>query len=233
VKDRKRVPSPATIISCIALFVALGGSGYAATRLATTHSDKSQAAPSASYAKARHKPSQKALIAAAVAKYLKAHRSEFIGPRGPVGQAGQPGGVGPKGDTGPAGFGSATATLTGPVSTVSSSPENLGGPSVTVNVGPSGLVAFYAIGELKSVGGGTAEIALIAPSGFSPQITTNSSSYFKLHSEPGSNEGTFIFSTPLSTDFVGPGTKTFSLEYLDSGGGTGFFKEVELLVIPL
>jgi hypothetical protein len=221
------------IISCIALFVALGGTGYAATRLAATPANVSSA-PAPTYAKAKHKPSQKALIKAAVAKYVKAHKSEFIGPRGLTGGAGPQGDPGPKGETGPAGLASVSDTLASQVNTGSASPVELGGghPSVTVHVGPSGLVAYWARGELKSVGGGTAEITLIEPTGYAPQITTNSSSYFQLHTEPGSDTGTFIFNTGLSTLYLGPGTKTLSLEYSDSGG-TGYFKEVELLVVPL
>jgi hypothetical protein len=124
-----------------------------------------------------------------------------------------------------------TASLAGPVSTGSSSPVDLGGPSVTVNVGPSGLVAYWARGELKSVGGGEAEIALI-DKGFAPQLTTPANFYVQLHTEPGSDSGTNVFNTGLSTDYVGPGKQTLKLEYLDSGG-TGFFQEVELVVIPL
>jgi hypothetical protein len=226
-----RIPSPGTVIGCIALFVALGGTGYAATRIVTPSETSSGSTPG--YATAsKHKRSQKALIKAAVAAYLKAHKGDFVGPRGPAGAAGAQGGPGPKGDVGPAGLASESARLAGPVSTGSASPVDLGGPSVTVHVGPSGLVAYWAQGELKSVGGGTAEITLIEPSGYAPQITTTSSSYFNLHTDPGSDEGTFIFNTGLSTFYAGPGTKTFSLRYSDTGG-TGFFKEVELVVVPL
>jgi hypothetical protein len=232
VKDRKRIPSPGAIIGCIALFVALGGTGYAATRIAATRSDRSQAQ---AHPKAKHKkPSQKALIKAAVASYLAAHKADFRGPAGQAGKQGPVGLQGSKGDTGPAGLASETDTLAGPVETGSSSMVKLGGghPTVTVHVGPSGLVAYWASAELKSVGGGTAEITLEDPTSYAPQLTTSSSSFFKLHTEPGSDSGAFIFNTGLSTEYVGPGTKTFSLEFSDTAG-TGVFQEVELVVIPL
>ncbi len=226
---KPRLPSSATIIACIALFVALGGTGYAASQIA--HSG-------AEHKKSHRKPSQRSLINAAVAKYFASHRSQFVGPRGPggaigsPGPTGAPGSPGPTGETGPAGLASGSAKLAGPVSTGSSSVVDLGGPSVTVKVGPSGLVAFWATARLKSVGGGTAEVTLEEPSGSSVQIQNSSSSAITYYTKPESNSGTIIFNAGLSTDFVGSGNKTFKLEYSDSGG-TGTFENVELVVIPL
>ncbi len=218
-----RLPSPATIIACIALFVALGGTGYAATQIA--HSG-------AEARKSYRKPARKSLIKAAVAKYFASHRSQLVGPRGPSGSVGSAGPQGVPGEIGPAGLASESAKLAGPVSTGSASTVDLGGPSVTVKVGPSGLVAFWATATLKSVGGGTADVTLEEPSGSSVQIHNSSSSAITYYTEPGSNNGTIIFNAGLSTDHVGSGNKTFKLEYSDSGG-TGVFEEVELVVIPL
>jgi hypothetical protein len=53
-----------------------------------------------------------------------------------------------------------------------------------------------------------------------------------LYTKPESDSGTNIFNAGLSTEYVGPGQKTFSLQYTDSAG-TGTFSEVELVVIPL
>jgi hypothetical protein len=218
------LPSPTAIIAFIALFVALGGSGYAASQLAHTAKHKN-----------RHGKSQKALIKAAVAKYLAGHRAQFIGATGPAGGIGPQGGIGPpgpRGETGPTGLASASDRLAGPVSTGSATPVDLGGPSVTVNVGPSGLVAFWAKAKLKSVGGGTAEIVIQHPTGYATQITNSSSSPIQMFTKAESNTGTFIFNPGLSTMYVGPGTKTFSLTYSDSAG-TGVFEDLELVVIPL
>jgi hypothetical protein len=214
------------IIAFIALFIALGGSGYAATRIVTA-------------AKHKKAPSQQSLIKAAVAKYISGHLSQLkgapgaTGPTGPTGPPGAAGAAGAKGDpglpgeTGPAGLASVSAKLAGPVETGSSSRVNLGGPKVTVKVGPSGLVAFWATAKISS-SGGTPEVWLVEPTGEAPQLVGNGT----LYTQPGSDSGTIIFNAGLSTEHVGSGSKTFELQYLDTGG-TAKFEEVELVVIPL
>lgn len=231
----RRLPSPAMIVACLALFVALGGSGLAATDIghsATTRKKKPKA------------PSDQTLINAAVSKYLSSHHSELLGPKGetgapgltgpagaigPTGAAGAAGSTGGRGEQGPSGLVSASARLAGPVSTGSSAPVELGGPSVTVDVGPSGLVEFWAKAKLSSTKG-QAEVYLVGPTGYAPQL--QSGSEITLSSEPGSDQGTFIFNPGLSTDYVGPGKHTFTLEYADTEG-EGTFSEVELVVIPV
>lgn len=226
-----RLPSPATVIASVALFVALGGTGYAASEIA--------------HSAAKHKkaPSQSSLIAKAVAKYFAQHHGQFVGGQGPAGPQGQTGATGPAGakgekgekgeagPTGPAGAASVTASLKGPITTGSSSPVALGGPSVTVNVGPSGLVEYWIRGTLSSTSG-NAEVWLFDGKGEAPQIVTNSKSPFTLTTTPESDTGTFIFNPAMSTDYVGPGKKTFTIEYADESG-TGTFSEVELVVVPL
>lgn len=228
-----RIPSPAMVVACTALFVALGGSGYAATQIAhpATKHKKSKA------------PSQQALVGAAVAKYFGSHHGQFVGPVGPTGATGPAGSAGAKGangergetgqrgEVGPAGAASQSVELAGPVETGSSSHVNLGGPSVTVNVGPSGLVAYWAKAKIAiKTGGGNAEAWLLMPSGEAAQIVTSFADTF--YTKPESDTGTFIFNPGLSTIYVGPGKKTLSLQYADSSG-TAEFSEVELVVIPL
>jgi Collagen triple helix repeat (20 copies) len=226
-----KFPSPATVIALVALFVALGGTGYAATRIVHSAAHKKSKAPSSG-----------ALIRKEVAKYFAAHKAQLVGPPGPAGLPGAPGAPGaegkqgPKGETGqtgetgPAGAASQSAKLAGPVSTGSASRVSLGGPSVTVNVGPSGLVAFWAKATISS-SGGTAIVTLVEPTGEAPQMS-NSGGAVPMYTQPGSDTGTNIFNAGLSTEYVGSGKKTFTLEYSDSGG-TGTFSEVELVVIPL
>lgn len=220
VGSKPQTPSPAMVVACVALFLALGGSGYAASRIVS---------PTPRHQRSGHKPSQKALIKAAVAKYFARHRGQFVGPQGLEGKAG---GAGPRGEIGPAGLASVSARLAGPVSTGSASPVDLGGPSVTVNVGPSGLVAYWATATLTSVGGGTAQVSLYEPSGNAPQIEGSLSSPVKLYTKPGSDTGTTVFNGGLSTLDVGSGSKTLSLRFADTAG-TGIFENVELVVIPL
>ncbi len=230
---RLRLPSPAMVVACAALFVALGGTGYAAIQIAHPAAKQKKKAPS-----------QQALIGAAVAKYFVAHHGQFVGPAGPTGAVGAtgpagvpgakgadggPGERGERGEVGPAGAASQSAELAGPVQTGSSSRVDLGGPSVTVNVGPSGLVAYWAKAKLSTTGG-KAEVWLLMPGGEAPQISSTFADTF--YTKPESDEGTFIFNPGLSTVYVGPGKKTFSLQYSDSAG-TGTFSEVELVVVPL
>jgi hypothetical protein len=73
----KRLPSPAMVVACLALFVAMGGTGYAATQLT-----EGQGQATASKKKAQGKP----------------------GPRGPKGPKGAKGAKGATGLTGQAGF---------------------------------------------------------------------------------------------------------------------------------
>jgi hypothetical protein len=131
-----RIPSPAMIVACIALFVALGGTGYAATQIG--HS-------SASHKKSKV-PSQQALINAAVKKYFASHHAQFVGSAGPAGATGAAGAAGPvgpigpigptgpsvqgpRGEVGPAGAASQSASVAGPLNTGSSSRVDLGGPA--------------------------------------------------------------------------------------------------------
>jgi len=74
---RRAMPSPAMVVALIALFVALGGTGYAATSLTDNGGNA---------------------VAAA-----KRHRRSLRGPRGFRGRTGPQGPVGPTGPTGPQG----------------------------------------------------------------------------------------------------------------------------------
>lgn len=69
------------------------------------------------------------------------------------------------------------------------------------------------------------------PTGYAPQITNSGGAVTK-YTSPSSNTGTNIFNPGLSTEYVGSGRKTFSLQFSDSGG-IGTFEDVELVVIPL
>jgi hypothetical protein len=212
------------IVACLALFLAIGGSGYAASRIVT---------PAPNDGASASKRSQQKAIKKAVAKYIAAHKSEFVGPRGnpgEIGPMGPPGSPGATGEVGPAGLTPASDRLAGPVSTGSSSSVDLGGPEVTVNVGPSGLVAFWATATMKA-SAGTARVHLSSNNGGGAQIETTLSSPIKLFTLPDAVTGTNHANAGLSTLYVGPGPETFSLRYSDTAG-TGTFEDVELVVIP-
>jgi hypothetical protein len=84
-------PSPVFVIAVIALFVSLGGTGYAAGKVATAGASK---------AKAASKPVTKAQVNKMIAGYFTAHRAELKGGQGADGAAGKNGDAGAKGDRG-------------------------------------------------------------------------------------------------------------------------------------
>jgi hypothetical protein len=94
-----RRPSPATVISLVALFVALGSTSYAAIALVPKNSVNSASVVNGSL--------QKVDLSKKAVKALKGNR----GARGAAGPAGAVGAVGPAGATGPTG----PAGATGPV----------------------------------------------------------------------------------------------------------------------
>jgi hypothetical protein len=94
-------PSPALAVSAVALFAALGGTGFAAT-----HSHDS-----AHKRKPKHAALTPARVNKLIAAYLHAH-PRAIGPGGPQGPAGGPGQTGPQGPGATRITGSQTGFLT-------------------------------------------------------------------------------------------------------------------------
>jgi len=90
----KRLPTPAMVVACVALFVAMGGTGYAATQLTTGQSEATASKKGKSKGKR--------------------------GPRGPQGPAGPTGPQGPAGPTGPTGIVS-TVNFNGSVGSIAAS----------------------------------------------------------------------------------------------------------------
>lgn len=89
---RLRRPSPATVVACLALAISLGGTGYAAIRLAPNSVGTAQL-------------KDNAVISSKVANFSlkKADFAPGQLPRGPVGPRGPAGAVGPAGAAGAAG----------------------------------------------------------------------------------------------------------------------------------
>jgi hypothetical protein len=130
-------------------------------------------------------------------------------------------------------------TLNSTVSTTSNTAVDLGGPSVTVKVPRSGLVAIFAETNLQVAGGGPnaeAQVRLFEPTILpnAPQIIGGSSPQLQDHFTapgPGNQSGVngqlrggwLVFS-------AGAGTHTFSLRYSGAGGGTALFASPKLYV---
>jgi hypothetical protein len=165
---RRRAPSPAMIVACIALFVALGGTSYAAFSLPAnsvgTLQLKKGAVTSA-------KVKTHSLTAAAFAP-----GTLLRGPAGPPGTAGAPGAAGAAGPSGPPG------TLdTSKLSVVSGSPHSVsaGSPVILDTSCPSGHVIgggynsgypWYAEIDIP-ISTTTWRIGLINPSGSTEIVT--------------------------------------------------------------
>ena len=127
----------------------------------------------------------------------------------------------------------------GPLVTTSGPPVDLGGPSVTVRVPETGLVAVYVRGTGQINGGGSgalAQIHLFEPNLLpaAPRVLEFDSGTPELRiSTPGTGD---VDGTPTLTRggwIVFPadaGTYTFSLRYSQSGGGTATFQNTGLWV---
>lgn len=123
---------------------------------------------------------------------------------------------------------------TGPLPTASAPPVDLGGPSVTVKVPFTGLVAIYARATAEVDGGNenaAAQVHLVAPGVIAgaPRILEFASSDPTLRvTTPGpgdAGDGTSALTRGGFLVFPAEkGTYTFSLQYSAAGGGTAIFQ---------
>jgi hypothetical protein len=129
--------------------------------------------------------------------------------------------------------------LTGPLPTASAPPIDLGGPSVTVKVPFTGLVAVYARATGQVQGGGQnsrAQVHLVAPGVIAgaPRILEFATADPQLRvTSPGvgdaSGDGTPALTRGGFLVFPADrGTYTFSLLYSQAGGGTANFTNTGL-----
>jgi hypothetical protein len=155
--DRSRRPSPALVIACVALVVAMGGTGYAATMLARnsvgTAQLKKGAVTTSKIARNAVTASQvkhRSLLGVDFAKgQLPAGSAGAPGPVGPAGSQGPKGDMGlqgPRGDTGPQGvhIGGSSAFRPGADPNTTSGASRFG---LIVDIGNSDVV-----GQFKAAG---------------------------------------------------------------------------------
>jgi hypothetical protein len=137
-------------------------------------------------------------------------------------------------------FGSAAKTATAGFGLFSenSACETSISPSVTVDVGPSGLVAVYAEGALSRPGTGTAaSVYLYEPTDLPGcERVLRSTSYASpgelRRTMPGSTVGTIDRGSWLILRAT-PGTRTYSLRYGAEGGGGGALPWVDNKVLSV
>ena len=129
--------------------------------------------------------------------------------------------------------------VAGPLPTASAPPVDLGGPSVTVKVPFTGLVAVYARATGQVQGGNEnarAQVHLVAPNVIAgaPRILEFATAQPQLRvTSPGvgdaSGDGTPALTRGGFLVFPAErGTYTFSLQYSQAGGGTALFQNAGL-----
>ena len=117
-------------------------------------------------------------------------------------------------------------------STTSSTPTDLGGPSVTVTVPDGGVVELFAQADISASGGGTAKVDLLEPSLVStptPILATGSNTTQTNYTAPGTPAGVSSATRAGWITLAPPaGTYTFSLRY-ETSAGTATFANRTLL----
>jgi hypothetical protein len=190
-------PTPATIISLIALFVALGGTSYAAITLVPRNSVGSRQVINGSL--------QKVDLSRKTVAALKGAR----GPAGPQGAAGSQGAAGPAGATGPAGAGGAT----GP-----------SGPAGTAGTARAyGLV--YSTGLLDANRRkGVTSVSNPAPGTFCITLATGidaATTFVNATATSDSHIGAVAFGVTTNADCVAGQLEVATVHDQDSGGAAG------------
>ena len=145
-------PSPAIVIACVALLIALGGVSYAATALPRNSVGNAQLKNNA--------------VTSGKVKNHSLLKADFkagqipAGPAGPVGPAGAAGAAGARGPTGPAGSGASNWVIADPTGTivkssgiVAVSHSGVGIYDVTFNRDVSGC-AYIATAGANTAGSG-------------------------------------------------------------------------------
>jgi hypothetical protein len=119
------------------------------------------------------------------------------------------------------------------VTTDSLTPVDLGGPSVTVNVSQSGLIAVFARADV-----GSGRVSLSEPTDFDPPLSLLAdccSAPMREWTETGTTSGTRekTGANRLILEAT-PGVHTYRLEYqANASGSTGHFRNRKLWVEPL
>jgi hypothetical protein len=247
----------ANVVSMLALFVALSATSYAALKLprnsvASRHIANGQVkrADIARNAVDSSRIAPESLLA-----------SDFKPGQLPAGQAGPRGVRGPKGDTGTVDTSrfytknesDAKFLATGAFASVSGGFSfagardcsdlngGLDGPSVTVEVGPSGLVAIWAEAQILDFGANEGRVQLFdavdlasCPTILRGNSSTNGGAEVK-RTLPGSDAGTTAIGSSALIVRVTPGTHTFTLRYGATGdaGFTVFITDRAIWAQPL
>ena len=204
---RRRLPSPALILSMLALFVALGGSATALKGKWSVKRD--DIAPKAVGTKQIANRAVSAHKIHADAVRTKQISDQAVGPW-------------------KLRLGSTAVTL-GESSTTSKVPVDLGGPTATVRVPSGGLVAIQAEASMRATGNNSARVYLYEPTSIQKPVMIHQTAADQFQtriSTPGQGAASGVTSRVRAGWIVlpvAPGTRTFQLRYATTGG-TAIFK---------
>jgi hypothetical protein len=194
---RVRTPSPGTVIAVIALFIALGGTGYAASHFDGSAGGARQATTAAKKKKARRVTTR--TVNKLIAKFFAAHRAELTGATGAPGAPGAPGSQGATGPTGAAGANATNlfaqvSNTSPPTTTRSSGVVSIEGPDQT------GITGFFVVTFNRNVSGCVAVGSRTSKDGNLPGIgivSTNHQDANSIGVQTANNTG-----APEATDFM-------------------------------
>jgi hypothetical protein len=210
---RRQLPSPALILSLLALFVALGGTATALKGKWSVKRD--DIAPKAVGTKQMANRSVTAHKLHSNSVRATQINDKAVGPWKLRLNS--------------------TAVTVGESSTTSKVPVDLGGPTATVRVPTGGLVAIQAEATMRSTGNNSARAYLYEPTSIPKPVMihqTAADNFQTRISTPGVGSGSGVTSRVRAGWIVmpvAPGTRTFQLRYATTGG-TAIFKNRVLRV---
>jgi len=216
-------PSPALVLAAVALFAALGGTGYAASTIV---------APAHTAAK-KAKPLTRSQVNKLVAAYVKAHRSSLRGVAGPAGAAGATGPAGAPGKngtngtngvdghTGPQGPGAIRVAAEGTSATAGAQPLATVGPwTLTITCAPNAPNAV-----VKITGPGTITYSATTGDTGAANPTSLTSSAIGSGKSIGINDGKSIG----VTGYLQSGQTLDRLDFQMSASNGGLFESCPLV----
>ena len=195
---RPGLPSPSMAVAMTALFVALGGTGYAATQLPGGPSDvhaakKKKKKPACLASVTPLCSSLKASVDQEIVTFAAAHQNQLRGPQGPAGPAGPAGTNGTNGTNGANGTNGTNGATNVVVRTISG-PVSGGG-------GGGGVVVPCNAGE-RAVGGGVANPSSITTTNVVNQSGPTTNGAFSVNGETPTGWSTSIENMSPSTETI-------------------------------
>lgn len=223
----------ANVMSTVAVFVALSGGAYAAIKV----TGRNIVDGTVTGRDIKNGSIQRVdLVKSLASRFGATGATGARGPAGAVGPAGANGTTGATGqDLSPPGV--AYAEALGEVSTSSSTTADLGGPSVSVTVGPGGLVEVYAFSRGKPDSFGPSALVALgtsAPLAETIMSFTTDTQFTARTTMPGTSTGNGS-TTPGGWLVLRlpPGERTISMYYRMLNGGTGTYDTRRLWARPV